>query len=111
MDLTDTQFHSFRKVSTQLSQPNTLEQTKEIFPVLPQSGALKGAVKTESNEKHIEALDDAPGLLRTLAKELTGGVPKQPSLVLLDTEVAPGTSTRLEWSPSVSFMGLSVHVF
>jgi predicted deacylase len=29
------------------------------------------------------------------------------SLVLLNAEVAPGTSTRLSWSPRVSFMGVS----
>lgn len=31
----------------------------------------------------------------------------QEALVLLDTEVPPGTTTRLGWSPQVSFMGVS----
>lgn len=36
-------------------------------------------------------------------------VPTQPSLFLLDREVLPGTSARLEWASSVPFMGISVH--
>lgn len=31
----------------------------------------------------------------------------QPPLVLLQSEVLPGTTTRLAWSPSVSFMGIA----
>ncbi|MFK7830220.1 MAG: succinylglutamate desuccinylase/aspartoacylase family protein [Congregibacter sp.] len=32
---------------------------------------------------------------------------RQQALILLETEVLPGTSTRLAWSPKVSFMGVS----
>ncbi|MFT5710741.1 MAG: putative deacylase [Halioglobus sp.] len=38
----------------------------------------------------------------TLKTELT-----QPPLILLHSEVLPGTTTRLAWTPSVSFMGIS----
>lgn len=33
--------------------------------------------------------------------------PKQAALVLLNAEVSPGTTTRLAWSPNVSFLGIS----
>ncbi len=72
------------------------EQTEELLPL-----------EKERQERLDEALDEKPGLLKSLKDELVGEVETQPSLVLLDTEVAPGTSTRLEWSPSVSFMGIS----
>lgn len=51
----------------------------------------------------------SPGLLKKLAQELVGESSPEPQepLVLLNSEVPPGTSTRLGWSPSVSFMGIS----
>lgn len=64
-------------------------------------------LEKERQERLDEALEDAPGLLKSLKKELVGEKADQPSIVLLDSEVPPGTSTRLEWSPSVSFMGIS----
>ncbi len=50
-----------------------------------------------------------PGLLQKLAQELVGepAVEDKPPLVLLNSEVLPGVSTRLGWSPSVSFTGIS----
>lgn len=73
------------------------------------SGADKNleAESSAAQERHIPALEAEPGILEALAQEMVHNVPEQKSLVLLGAEVAPGTSTRLEWSPSVSFMGIS----
>ncbi len=58
-----------------------------------------------------EAVESSePNIIEKIAQELKpkepGPTPKAP-LVLLNSEVPPGTSTRLGWSPSISFMGIS----
>lgn len=49
-----------------------------------------------------------PGILKKLAQGLMGntGTPAEP-LVLLNSQVLPGTSTRLGWSAGASFVGIS----
>jgi len=59
-----------------------------------------------------EAPDTEEVEVKPLKKQVKGevvpnGQNEQPPLVLLNSEVMPGTSTRLGWSPSVSFMGIS----
>ena len=51
-----------------------------------------------------EVVDPAEGIPAPVAQE---GGPEQAPMMLLGSEVLPGTATRLEWSPSVSFMGIS----
>ena len=51
-----------------------------------------------------EVVDSADALPVPVAQE---DAPGQAPLMLLDSEVLPGTATRLEWSPSVSFMGIA----
>lgn len=51
-----------------------------------------------------EIVDQADTLPATVAQEGDSG---QAPLMLLGSEVLPGTATRLEWSPSVSFLGIA----
>lgn len=85
----------------------------------PGTSSTRGATadKDKSNnavdEKAIADSDTAEdkkaGLLSKLAQEISGKEEKeqQKPLLLLNSEVLPGTSTRLGWSPSVSFIGIS----
>lgn len=79
----------------------------EVVPPAEGAPLVLDAAEKERQERRKEALEDEPGILKSLKEELVGSPEEQPSLVLLGAEVAPGTSTRLEWSPSVSFMGIS----
>ena len=52
-------------------------------------------------EAVVDQVDDSPAPV--VQEDESGQTP----LMLLDSEVLPGTATRLEWSPSVSFMGIA----
>ncbi len=87
-------------------------------PLPPTSGVVEGetpkpSVTTQApvdseSESSGEAEKENAGII----KKLTEGLIQEPDpqaqpLVLLDTEVLPGTSTRLSWSPEASFIGIS----
>lgn len=79
------------------------QQDSDQDSVNPNTGSENNAV-TENKPK------EKTGLLTKLAQELTGNdsdKEEQKPLLLLNSEVLPGTSTRLGWSPSVSFIGIS----
>ena len=57
-------------------------------------------IKPESDQP----APDAPPITD---QENTPGDPPRLPLVLLDAEVPPGTSTRLSWTPKMSFMGIT----
>ncbi len=65
----------------------------------PKAGSKQALEQTEKNAKKIEETTQA------LSQDLQ--IQHQESLLLLDSEVKPGTSARLAWEPSVSFMGIS----
>ncbi len=64
--------------------------------------AESAAAPTAGDDETGDAPDGDPAAHGDLAAE-----PK-PGLVLLGTEVMPGTSTRLSWSPTQSFAGIDV---
>lgn len=92
-------------------------------PLPPEGGAVETRAPsiTDTTPKSIgtatEPADkpgDTSGELENagIIKKLAEGLIKEPEpeakpLVLLDSEVAPGISTRLSWSPEASFIGIS----
>jgi len=100
-----------KEVVNVLLQPNEQAEAEEKPPTSESYSvdekALVGQEAEHSSGDDVPAAPE-PGLLKKLANELVGepSVEKTP-LVLLNSEVQAGTSTRLGWSPSVSFMGIS----
>lgn len=80
-------------------------------PALQNSTVTDEPLATESQapEQVIEENSQAPkkGLFKKIAENLVSNEAIAQPLVLLDKEVAPGTSTRLGWSPGATFIGIS----
>lgn len=72
------------------------------------AASSKDPVDAESSIEAVAA-EGAADPIAESAMSSAGSEPVegQRALVLLDTEVPPGTTTRLAWSPEVSFMGVS----
>lgn len=82
------------------------EVVEEPLPYGPPVPTLPPAAGTVDNEKVDSTATNDPA--QDLDAELPESVePDGRSLVLLGTEVLPGTSTRLAWSPQESFAGIA----
>ena len=89
---------------------------QEAIPDVPESTLEQAASPSDAAGSADDLADDASEFeaQRKLADNATressapaGQGEEQPALILLGTEVPPGTTTRLGWSPKVGFMGVS----
>lgn len=91
---------------------NEAAAAKEVSAPVPKQERHKRAPAKNVDLKEVvvtaaepdEGIDPAEEIPAPVAQE---GGPEQAPMMLLGSEVLPGTATRLEWSPSVSFMGIS----
>jgi predicted deacylase len=87
------------------TKPKPTQESKAEQVGLP---PVPGAQGREGSMENVRSSASAEGGTEGAADtEEEEGEAKQPPLVLLNSEVLPGTAARLEWSPSVSFMGIS----
>lgn len=86
-------------------------ETKPVAPdidlkeVVPPPQTIEKKVKEKNESREGEPTDEPEKVTKD---SIDNRLPEVKPLNLLNAKVMPGTSTRLEWSPQVSFSGLSL---
>ncbi|GAB3091545.1 succinylglutamate desuccinylase/aspartoacylase family protein [Pseudomaricurvus hydrocarbonicus] len=108
--------------SVDLAEPISTEDLNAVEepphtepPAIGRPSAGEGAAATKTAAEAGVPADDAtpkqtpkPTADQTPQTELSANIPAADTLLILGTKVPPSTSTRLAWSPSLSFEGLSM---